>query len=98
MRVRISYSVDLEDVPKECARMLQESLEQISEVHRDIESLVDKLDNEEDAIAWQVKDQIDRCRQRLAKLDMVLADNDLILEGYYDTKEQKEVEDVISEG
>ena len=98
MRVRISYSVDLEDVPKECARMLQESLEQISEVHRDIESLVDKLDNEEDAIAWQVKDQIDRCRQRLAKLDMVLADNELILEGYYDTKEQKEVEDVISEG
>ncbi len=97
MRVRISYSVDLEDVPKECARMLQESLGHLSETHRDIESLIDKLDNDE-AIAWQVKDQIDRCRKYLAKLDMVLADNELILEGYYETKETKEYEDVASEG
>jgi predicted nuclease with TOPRIM domain len=97
MRVRISYSVDLEDVPSECARMLQENLEHLNEVHREIESLIDKLDDTE-TVAWQVKDQIDRCRQRLAKLDMVLADNDLILEGYYNAKNPKENEDVISEG
>ena len=35
MRVRISYSVDLESVPKECARMLEESIEHLQEVHRD---------------------------------------------------------------
>jgi len=97
MRVRISYSVDLEDVPNECARMLQESLDQISEVHREIESLVDKMDNT-DGIGWQIKHQIERCRQRLTKLDMILADNEAILEGYYTAKEPKEKEDVASEG
>ena len=28
MRVKISYSVDLDDVPKECARMLEKSLQE----------------------------------------------------------------------
>ena len=97
MRVRISYSVDLDDVPKECARMLQESLEHSGEIHREIESLIDKLDNTE-GIAWQIKDQIARCRQHLAKLDAVLADNDMILEGYYSARQPKEVDDVVSEG
>ena len=32
MRVRISYSVDLEDVPLECARMLHDSLKLVEEV------------------------------------------------------------------
>jgi Mg2+ and Co2+ transporter CorA len=97
MRVRISYSVDLEDVPSECARMLQESLEQLGEAQREIESTIDKLDDA-DSVGWQIKDQIDRCRQRLAKLDMILADNEMILEGYYKNKEAKGDEDVFSEG
>ena len=96
MRVRISYSVDLEEVPSECARMLQDSLDRVGEIQGEIESLIDNLDKEE-AVDWQIKDQIDRCRQRLAKLDMILADNEMILEGYYNNKEPGE-EDVISEG
>tara|TARA_R100001443_G_C3336476_1_gene173539 strand:- start:843 stop:1136 length:294 start_codon:yes stop_codon:yes gene_type:complete len=97
MRVRISYSVDLDDVPNECARMLQESLEHVGEIHREIESLIDKMDNT-DGIGWQIKDQIDRARLRLAKLDTILADNQMILDGFYATKEPKEAEDVASEG
>ena len=46
----------------------------------------------------QVKDQIDRCRRKLAKLDALLADNDLILDGYFATKEPREADDVASEG
>ena len=97
MRVRISYSVDLEDVPSECARMLVESLEKINDIHREIESLVDTLDSK-DTVAWQIKDKIGRCRQKMAKVDMVLEDNSMILEGYFSTKEPEEVEDVASEG
>jgi len=97
MRVRISYSVDLDDVPKECARMLTETLDKINDVHRDIEGLVDQLDSEE-AIDWQVKDRIKRCRLSLAKLDMILEDSSMILEGYYTAKNPKENEDVASEG
>ena len=97
MRVRISYTVDLDDVPGECARRFEESLEEVNEVHREIESLIDKMDDT-DRTGWQVKDQIDRCRRRLAKLDALLADNDLILDGYFACKEPKEADDVASEG
>lgn len=95
MRVRISYSVDLEDVPGECARMLHDALEQIEETREEIGDLVRQLDDDK-AQLWIVKDKIDNCRKNLAKLDLVLADNDMILEGYFKAKEP-EVEDV-SEG
>ena len=97
MRVRISYSVDLEDVPSECARMLTETLEQLGSVHTDIETLIDQLDGNL-AIDWQFKDRIRICRENLAKIDSRLADNDMIMEGYYSAAEPKEVEDVASEG
>ena len=95
MRVRISYSVDLEDVPAECARMLHGSMEQFEEIRDDINNLVNQLDDNK-AQAWIIKDKIKRCRENLAKLDAILADNDMILEGYFSAKEP-EVEDV-SEG
>ena len=95
MRVRISYSVDLEDVPSECARMLHDSMENVEEVREEISELVKQLDDDK-AQAWLVKDKIKRCREKLAKLDVILADNDMILEGYFSAKEP-EVEDV-SEG
>ena len=95
MRVRISYAVDLEDVPLECARMLHDSLEHIEEIKEDISSLVSQLDDDK-AQDWLVKDKIERSRKMLAKLDSILVDNDAILEGYFKAKEP-EVEDV-SEG
>jgi Mg2+ and Co2+ transporter CorA len=97
MRVRISYTVDLEDVPSECAKRFVESLEEVNEVHREIESLIDKMDDTE-MVGWQIKDQIDRCRRRLAKLDVLLTDNDMILDGYFATKKSEEADDVASEG
>ena len=97
MRVRISYSVDLDNVPDECARMLTETLEKLAEVQGDIESLIDQIDNKT-AIDWQVSSKINNCRQNLAKIDSVLADNDMILEGYFSAIKPKEAEDVASEG
>ena len=95
MRVRISYSVDLEDVPLECARMLHDSLEYIEEIKENISSLVSQLDDDK-AQDWLVKDKIERCRKILAKFDSILGDNHAILEGYFKAKEP-EAEDV-SEG
>ena len=97
MRVRISYSVDLDDVPSESSRMLADTLNKLDNVHRDIENLIEQLDNET-AINWQVKDKISRCREDLAKIDSTLADNNAILEGYYSSRNPKESEDVVSEG
>ena len=95
MRVRISYSVDLDDVPAECARMLHDSLEHIEEIKEKVASIANEIDDDK-VQAWLIKDKIERCRNKLAKLDSILADNDMILEGYFKAKEP-EVEDV-SEG
>ena len=95
MRLRISYSVDLKDVPIECGRMLHDSMEYVEEVREEISELVKQLDDNK-AQAWLAKDKIKRCREKLAKLDSILADNDMILEGYFSAKES-EAEDV-SEG
>ena len=51
MRVRISYSVDLDDVPAECARMLHDSIEHMEEVREEIGELVKQLDDDK-AQAW----------------------------------------------
>ena len=102
MRVRISYSVELDDVPSECARMLEEAKQHVDEVTATLESLIDQLEDGR-AIGWQVKSRIDSCRQELAKFDAILADNEMILQGYFGAKEQQtqpqqpEVSDV-SEG
>ena len=95
MRVRISYAVDLEDVPGECAGMLHDSLEHVEEVREEISELVKQLDDDK-AQAWICKDKINKCREKLAKLDSILEDNDAILAGYFSAKEP-EAEDV-SEG
>ena len=97
MRVRISYSVDLEEVPLECARMLRDCVQQIEEVQEDILELVKQLDSAKSQ-GWVFKDRINKCREKLAKFDSILADNDMILEGYFSTKQPKENEDVASEG
>jgi ferritin-like metal-binding protein YciE len=89
MRVRISYSVDLDDVPDECARMLEDSIQHLSDTQEQIERLIDILASNS-GIGWQVKDRINECREKLAKLDSILADNDMILAGYYTATEPEE--------
>ena len=89
MRVRISYSVELDDVPDECARMLEDSIQELSDTQEEIERLIDILASK-CGVGWQVKDRIDKCRQKLAKLDTILADNNMILEGYYTATEPEE--------
>ena len=89
MRVRISYSVELDEVPQECARMLEEARQHLDEVTTTMENLIDQLADGR-AIGWQVKSRIDSCRQELAKFDAILADNEMILQGYFGAKEQQE--------
>ena len=97
MRVRISYSVDLDNVPDECARMLEETLRHLNEVQQEIETLVDHLSDKR-AIGWQVKGKLDRCRRQLAKIDNVIGDNEMILEGYFKALEPEEEVSDVSEG
>ena len=96
MRVRISYSVDLEDVQKECCRMMTSAIEELCQIEKDIKNLVEHIQSNY-MDSSRCKQYLSSYRQKLAKIDSVLADSDMILEGYYNAQERqdsdKELED-----
>ena len=98
MRVRISYSVELEEVPQEVIRLLDESLNRICGIRDMVETLMYDIEN--DAIPPdRSKKTFKEIREELAKIDYELADSDSILQGYYAaSKEPEQEKDSVSEG
>ena len=98
MRVRISYSVELEHVPQEVIRLLDESLNKICMARDMVETLMYEIEN--DAISPdRSKTTYKQIREELAKIDYELADSDSILQGYHSAvKEPEQEKDSVSEG
>ena len=96
MRVRISYSVELEEVPQEVSRILDETLNKVSGLRDMIEALMYDIEN--DTIdSDRCKLTFQELRQQLAIADYELADSDSIMQGYFGAKKEPEEENV-SEG
>ena len=89
MRVRISYSTDLDDIPKELVRLLGSCAYRIlesGEITRRISThTYDKEDMTQDMV-----NVINNVRSQLAKADSVLADCNNIIQGFIQTTEQNE--------
>ena len=87
MRVRISYSVNLNEVPDEAGRMLEE-------LAADLQHVVDLIDELSRDVYQRSVDKetsletIEKCRSILVSSDMRLADTGMILTGYHDAQEQ----------
>ncbi len=75
MRVNLSYSVELEDVPAEVQRLLIECDKQLRGIHGD---LVEATDRE----PLEILKQLDIIRIKLAQTDVQLDDCMQILSGY----------------
>ena len=87
MRVRISYSVGLDEVPSETTRMLNETLGQLQDTLDNIRGLMQKIESE-DLNKQELSLKIDASRKTLGAVDARLADVTMILSGFYDAKEQ----------
>ena len=97
MRVRISYSVELEHVPQEVIRLLDERLNKVFVIRDMIETLMYEIEN--DTIPPErAKLAFQEIRQDLAKVDYEIADSDSILQGYYSATKEPEGEQDASEG
>ena len=97
MRVRISYSVELEHVPNEVIRLLDESLNKICMARDMVETLMYEIEN--DAIPPdRCKTTFKEIREELAKIDYEVADTDSILQGYHAASKEPEEEKDVSEG
>jgi len=95
LKVKISYTVELDDVPRQVYKLLID--EKVSVINKDYENLLKLIieGNTEQAL-----DEIDTFRQNLALIDQKMNDAQSILDGYmrarYSSNNQTE-EDVSKE-
>ena len=94
MRVRISYGVDIEEVPEEIKELFDFVYSKKHNIDKQL-GLVERLIEEKDLAAAVVI--MDKLRLTLAKMDNRIADISQISTGYIAYREEEGVQDV-SEG
>ena len=94
MRVKISYGVDIEDVPDEIEELFDFVYGKKHNIDKQLD-LVERLIEEKDLEAAVAT--MDKLRLTLAKMDNRIADISLIAQGYLSYREQEGVQNV-SEG
>lgn len=81
MRVRLSYSVELEDVPDSVAELIEGELFRIDEVKQSIGKALEGLNQDEPHLDLVAK-SLDKARQVLGAIDVRLNECESILGGY----------------
>ncbi len=82
MRVNITYSVELDDVPDEVARILEECEQNFRRIHGQLDQTIGRE-------PLELVAELDKIRVSLARLDLKLGDSMDILSGYIQTMAQK---------
>jgi hypothetical protein len=103
MRVRIQYSVDLDEIPNKISIFLNEVVQGLDETSRSLSGESNSLSK--DRVSEDSLLALDQARMELARLDSMLADHQAILGGYIEAKKRpqdpappEEPQDVVSEG
>jgi len=87
MRVRISYSVDIDNVPQETCELLRKKAGELEVALNSLEDAAHSLDTRDPDLTSACK-MIDKIRQKLADVDATLADCHGILAGLEEAYEQ----------
>ncbi len=89
MRVKIAYTVELEEVEAEVAEIMSRAADDLNFAYQEVVKLQTDLDTKTGEIDDQIL-QIDTLRIRMAKADQILEDCHLILKGLGQAKKQIE--------
>ena len=81
MRVRLSYSVELEDVPESVAQLIEDEAGQLSYCDHAIDEINNLLREADPPVESALK-KIDKVRQVLGSIDQRLNECESILQGY----------------
>ena len=103
MKVKIAYTVELEDIPKEISEMLNNgvaAIEDAADVYKKAQRFVSVMEDEE--VADTLKD-LEFIRRKLEKVDTIVGDCQSILQGYDSAlkqikEQQQEKQDEIKDG
>jgi len=97
MRVRLSYSVELDEVPETISDLIDDELGRLSYCDHVTTEIVEQLKREDPEITSCLK-KIDRVRRALGALDLRLADCESLLEGYVQAIKPQEPQQVVQSG
>ena len=94
MRVRVSYGMDIKDVPSKVSELLFETTYKLEEILALLKRCRDGIEDCESEYA-HFATSLDRVRQQLGAVDLDIQDAEYILEGLnnYYNGEQKDVSD-----
>ena len=81
MRVKLQYSVELDEVPDTVANLIQDEADRLSYCDHAIQSIVESLKQEEPHVSFVI-DKIDKVRQTLGAVDIRLAEMENLITGY----------------
>lgn len=93
MRVRLSYSVELDEVPETISELIDDELGRLSYCDHITSEVVEQLKKEDPEVASCIK-KIDRVRRALGALDLRLSDCESLLEGYIEATKPQEPQQV----
>ena len=82
MKVKISYTVDLDDVPKEIDFLIQKAEQSLGEAF----DLISQLKDIKNQSIEKALEEVPKIRQSMMAADIVLDDCELILSGYMSAK------------
>ena len=89
MRVRLTYSVELEDVPDSVAELIEQEMFRIDAAKEKIGKAYHTLCEEEPHIELVIK-SVDQARQTLGAIDLRLSECESILRGYKEASSPSE--------
>ena len=89
MRVKISYTVDLDEVEREVSEIMCRAASDLDFAHQEVTRIQIDLDTKTGDLKSKIE-QLDIIRRKMAKADQVLSDCQLIIEGLEATKKQLE--------
>ena len=98
MRVKITYTVGIEEVPKEVAEIMTRATNDLDEAYQEVVKIQTELDNETGQVDDHLK-SIDLARRKMFAADQTLQDCQAILLGLKDVVEKtEEKENEIQDG
>ena len=95
MRVKISYGINIEDLPEEVDHLFTPVFDQALKLSSQVKSIDSLLDDDDTEAALSL---MNKMRETMADMDLRLADLTSILDGYNTYKNQEEVSNDLHEG
>ena len=98
MRVKIAYTVELDEVEKEVAEIMSKATNDLDNAYQEIARMQAELDTQTGQPDGYMESII-FARTKMLTADQILQDCHAILEGYHKAKEQlKEIENEVQDG